>query len=46
MHGLEAAEGIEAGASYDQQTLAVAEGSLRWLLQKFVDPGWIDARLP
>jgi hypothetical protein len=46
MHGLEAAEGIEAGASYDQPTLAVAEGSLRWLLQKFVDPSWIDARLP
>jgi hypothetical protein len=42
MHGFQAAAGQ---AECDAQTLAAAEESLRWLLQKFVDPAWIDRRL-
>jgi hypothetical protein len=45
MHGLEAAPGQLPPAEFDAQTLVTAEESLRWLLQKFVDPAWIDRRL-
>jgi hypothetical protein len=43
--GLESATGASPGASLDIQSLAAAEASLRWLLQKFVDREWIDRRL-
>jgi hypothetical protein len=45
MHGLEDASGKSPGEQAGQQSLASAEASLRWLLQKFVDPEWIDRRL-
>ena len=43
-------DGLEhrAGTStseFDSQSLIAAEASLRWLLQKFVEPAWIDRRL-
>jgi hypothetical protein len=44
MHGLEDAAGDVPVAGFDPASLAAAEASLRWLLQKFVDPAWIDAR--
>jgi len=45
LHGFETAEGGLLAAEVDAQSLAAAEESLRWLLQKFVDPAWIDRRL-
>jgi hypothetical protein len=45
MHGFEAAAGQQLPMEFDAQSLASAEESLRWLLQKFVDPAWIDRRL-
>jgi len=45
MHGLEAAAGQPPPVEFDAPSLAAAEESLRWLLQKFVDPAWIDRRL-
>lgn len=45
IQGLEDAAGKMSAASFDPQTRAAAEKTLRWLLQKFVDPGWIDRRL-
>ena len=44
IHGVEAA-GQSRPVEFDSQTLSAAEESLRWLLQKFVDPAWIDRRL-
>ncbi|HEY2252015.1 MAG TPA: hypothetical protein VGH74_13175 [Planctomycetaceae bacterium] len=44
--GLEDASGGKFPDSFDSESLATAETSLRWLLQKFVDPEWIDQRLP
>jgi hypothetical protein len=43
--GLEDATGRAPAAAVDGQSLAAAEASLRWLLQKFVDRDWIDRRL-
>ncbi len=43
--GVEDATGSSA-AAFDRQSLAAAEASLCWLLQKFVDRDWIDQRLP
>lgn len=43
--GLEDAAGGRSSAGIDPASLAAAESSLRWLLQKFVDPAWIDKRL-
>lgn len=43
--GLEGSAGDAPAAALDEPSLSAAEASLRWLLQKFVDPGWIDARL-
>ncbi len=45
MHGLVDATEKTPAASVDPKALAAAETSLRWLLQKFVDPDWIDRRL-
>jgi hypothetical protein len=45
MHGLEDDTGHLSAAGFNPASLAAAEASLRWLLQKFVDPAWIDARL-
>jgi hypothetical protein len=45
MQGLEWTEGVPPGVEADRQSLASAEASLRWLLQKFVDAEWIDRRL-
>jgi hypothetical protein len=42
MHGLESASGTPDLTPCDWHS---AETSLRWLLQKFVDPEWIDARV-
>ena len=42
--GLEDATG-SSPAAFDHQSLAAAEVSLRWLLQKFVDRDWIDRRI-
>jgi hypothetical protein len=42
--GLEDALG-NSPATFDRQSLAAAEQSLRWLLQKFVDRDWIDRRM-
>jgi hypothetical protein len=42
--GLEDATG-SSPAAFEHQSLAAAETSLRWLLQKFVDRDWIDRRL-
>jgi hypothetical protein len=44
IHGSEASD-PSLSVEFDSQTLAAAEESLRWLLQKFVDPAWIDRRL-
>lgn len=33
-------------AGLDAEQLAVADRILRWLLVKFVEPGWIEARVP
>jgi len=38
--------GMKSDDGFDPESLSAAESSLRWLLQKFVDPGWIDQRLP
>jgi len=46
LHGLEDAAGGNLTAEPDPAALAAAEASLRWLLQKFVEPEWIDKRLP
>jgi hypothetical protein len=43
--GLEPAAGNPTSGTFDSQSLADTEKSLRWLLQKFVDPEWIDERL-
>lgn len=43
--GLEDASGRASTAAFDPPSVAAAETSLRWLLQKFVDPEWIDRRL-
>jgi len=45
IHGLVDASGMTFGVNSDPGSLAAAEMSLRWLLQKFVDPDWIDRRL-
>jgi hypothetical protein len=45
LHGLQSAGGEIRAGGIEEPSLAVAEASLRWLLQKFVDPAWIDARL-
>ncbi len=45
MQGLEDVAGHMPAAGFDAASLAAAEASLRWLLQKFVDPAWIEARL-
>jgi hypothetical protein len=45
IHGLEGASGHLPAGGFDEPSLAAAEALLRWLLQKFVEPGWIDARL-
>jgi hypothetical protein len=45
MHGLEDAAGNPFAGDVEPTALAAAETSLRWLLQKFVEPAWIDARL-
>jgi hypothetical protein len=45
MHGLEDTAGNAPASGFDPPSLATAEVSLRWLLQKFVDPAWIDVRL-
>lgn len=45
MHGLEDAAGLPAAREGDPASLAAAEASLRWLLQKFVDSEWIERRL-
>jgi hypothetical protein len=43
IHGLEIPSD---GSPLTAGELQTAETSLRWLLQKFVDPEWIDARMP
>jgi hypothetical protein len=43
--GLEDTLGSHALDSVDPAALAAAEASLRWLLQKFVDPEWMEQRL-
>jgi hypothetical protein len=45
LHGLENAGGSRVDAGVDAASLAAAETSLRWLLQKFVDADWIDRRM-
>lgn len=45
LHGLETAAGEQPEVNPDAASLATAESSLRWLLQKFVDPGWIERRI-
>jgi hypothetical protein len=45
IHGFENAAGDAPASVLDEPSRAAAEAALRWLLQKFVDPGWIDARL-
>jgi hypothetical protein len=45
IHGFENARGDAAADALEGPSLATAETSLRWLLQKFVDHDWIDARL-
>jgi hypothetical protein len=42
--GLEAASEKKPPDHLDATSRALAESSLRWLLQKFVDPEWIDKR--
>lgn len=43
--GLQRADGGPPDANLHAPSLAAAEQSLRWLLQKFVDPEWINARI-
>jgi hypothetical protein len=45
IQGLERTDGAPPGAGADPQSLASAEASLRWRLQKFVDAEWIDRRI-
>jgi hypothetical protein len=45
IHGLQCVGGDVPAGGFDEPSLAAAEASLRWLLQKFVDPDWIEARL-
>jgi hypothetical protein len=42
--GLEDALG-SSPAAFDSESLAAADASLRWLLQKFVERDWIDRRM-
>ncbi|MBI3861471.1 MAG: hypothetical protein HY290_06205 [Planctomycetia bacterium] len=44
LHGLEDASGCRPDSQADAASIEAAETSLRWLLQKFVDPEWIDRR--
>ena len=44
-HGLETATGEKPAEPLDPAAYAAAEQGLRWLLQKFVDPEWIDRRM-
>jgi hypothetical protein len=43
--GFEHRDGTAHTTNIDLHSLAAAEASLRWLLQKFVEPAWIDRRL-
>ena len=43
--GLEEAPGGHSSTGFDAPSLAAAESSLRWLLQKFVDAEWLEKRL-
>lgn len=43
--GLEETSRGHSPEGFDPPSLAAAEASLRWLLQKFVEPEWIDQRL-
>ncbi len=45
IHGLENPAGRVPPGGFDEPSLAAAETLLRWHLQKFVEPCWIDARL-
>jgi hypothetical protein len=45
LHGFEDASGQGLNLNSDPAIWAAAESALRWHLQKFVDPEWIDARL-
>jgi len=45
MYGFEDTAGKPLSLNSDPAIRAAAESALRWHLQKFVDPGWIDARL-
>jgi hypothetical protein len=45
LHGFEKAAGGGQKMNDDAASLVAAEKSLRWLLQKFVDPDWIDRRM-
>jgi hypothetical protein len=45
LHGFEDGSGRRLNLDSDPATSAAAESALRWHLQKFVDPEWIDARL-
>ncbi len=45
LYGLEDAAGSRVDDRVDAASLVAAETSLRWLLQKFVDPDWIDRRV-
>ncbi len=45
MDGLVGTTGKPIPFDFDHQSLAAAEVSLRWLLQKFVDSEWIDRRM-
>jgi len=43
--GLEDASGVKANDKIDPGSQTAAEASLCWLLQKFVDPEWVEKRL-
>lgn len=45
LHGLQNSAEGNPGSTIDAKSFAAAESSLRWLLQKFVDPDWIDRRM-
>jgi hypothetical protein len=45
MHGLRNTAGCADAADLPASDLTAAETLLRWLLVKFVEPGWIDERL-
>lgn len=45
LHGFEDTSGKRLNLAADPTLRAAAESALRWHLQKFVDPEWIDARL-